>query len=140
MYKLVSQQFASEIDRDVFGENLLKLHYFIAAFNKAVKKKTEDPCGKQTQPIKYTTGEEKEIIKKCIKLPLKERYETAKQMMYQLWGHSHKVIVAYCKEIKQWPQIRLGDTKAYRKFGNLIVNDPVFSKEAVEQYIDKKVK
>lgn len=84
MYKLVSQQFASEIDIDVFGENLLKLHYFIAAFNKAVKKKTEDPCGKQTQPIKYTTGEEKEIVKKCIKLPLKERYKTAKQMMYQL--------------------------------------------------------
>ena len=127
-------------------------------------------------------------------------------MMHKLYGDPHRVIAAYCKEIKQWPQIKPGDAEAYRKFHNfllkcenitqlqtwnvldtpeitcmllstlpggtrdrtlrrvllirrkqekeheltnvidfvndenLIVSDPVFSKEAVEQYIDKKTK
>ena len=112
----------------------------------------------------------------------------------------HTVIAAYCKETKQWPQIKPGDAEAYRKFHNfmlrlqtwnvldtpeimcmllsklpggtrdkwsrrvllirrkqgkepeladiidfvndenLIVSDPVFSKETVKQYIDKKKK
>ena len=112
----------------------------------------------------------------------------------------HTVIAAYCKETKQWPQIKPGDAEAYRKFHNfmlrlqtwnvldtpeimcmllsklpggtrdkwsrrvllirrkqgkepeladffdfvndenLIVSEAVFSKEAVEQYIDKKTK
>ena len=54
---------------------------------------------------------------------------------HQLYGNSHTVIALYHKETKQWPQIRPGDAEAYRRFENLIVNDPVFSKETVEQYI-----
>ena len=127
-------------------------------------------------------------------------------MMHKLYGDPHRVIAAYRKEIKQWPQMKPGDAEAYRKFynfllkcenitqmqawgvldtpeimcmllskipgetrdkwssrvqlirrkqakepeladfidfvnhENLIVNDPVFSKEAVDQYIDKKTK
>ena len=89
--------------------------------------------------IKCTTGEVKEMVKNCIQLPPKERYETAKQMMPQSYRDSQRVIAAFCKEIKQWPQIK-PDVKAYRKFENLIVNDSVSSKEAAEQYIDKKTK
>ena len=119
----------------MFGGNPLEFHYFLPVFDEAVKKKIEDLCRKLTQLTKYTTGEKKEMVKNCIKLPPKERYKTAKQMMHQLYGNPHRVIALYHKETKQWPQIRPGDAEAYRRFENLIVNDPVFSKETVKQYI-----
>ena len=145
------------------------------------------------------------MVQNCIQLPPKG-YETAKQMMHKLYGDTQRVIAAYRKEIKQWPQIKPGDAEAYRKFHNfllkceniaqlqtwnvlgapeimcmllsklpggkrdkrsrrillirrrqgkqpelanfidfvndenLIVSDPVFCKEGVEQYTDKKTK
>ena len=80
----------------------------MAVFDEAVEKKIEDPCGKLTRLIKYTIGEVKEMLKNCIQLPPKEGYETAKQMMHKLHGDPHRVIPAYHKEIKQWPQIKSG--------------------------------
>ena len=56
MCKLVNQQSAPEIDIDVFGGNPLEFHYFMAVFDEAVEKKIEDPRGKLTRLIKYTTG------------------------------------------------------------------------------------
>ena len=73
----------------------------------AVKRKIEYPRGKLTLLIKYITGEVKEMVKNCVQLPPKEGYETVKQMMNKLYGDPHRVIAAYCKEIKQWPQIKL---------------------------------
>ena len=62
----------------------------------------------------------KEMVKSCMQLPPKEGYETAKQMMHKLYGDPHLVIAAYCKEIKQWPQIKPGYAEAYRKFYNFL--------------------
>ena len=121
MCKLVNQQSAPEIDTDVFDGNPLEFHYFMAVFDEAVEKKIEDPCGKLTCLIKYTTGEVKEIIKNCMQLPPKEGYESAKQMIHKLYGNPHRVIAVYRKEIKQWPQIKPGDAEAYRKFHNFLL-------------------
>ena len=114
MCKLVNQQSAPEIDIDVFGGNPLEFHYFMAVCDEAVEKKIEDPHGKLTCLIKYTTGKAKEMVKNCIQLPPKEGYETEKEMMHKLYGDPHRVIAAYHKEIKQWPQIKPGDAEAYK--------------------------
>ena len=106
MCKIVNQQSAPEIDIDIFGGNPLEFHYFMAVFDETVKKKVEDQRGKLTRLIKYTTGEVKEMVKNCIELPPKEGYEAAEQLIYKLYGDPHRVIAAYCKEIKQWPQIK----------------------------------
>ena len=204
LWKMMKQQPATEIDLDVFDGNPLNFHYFMALFREAVEKKIEDPCGRLTRLIKYTTGEVKDLIKNYIQLPAKDRYEAAKNQLYQLYGDPHIVIAAYWKEIKHWPQVKHGDAEGYRRFPNfllkcetitqmqtwnvldtpevmcillsklnggtrdkgsrkvlgirrklerdpdladlidfvsdenLVVNDPIFSKEAVEQYIEKK--
>ena len=106
MCKLVNQESAPEIDIDVFGGNPLEFHYFMAVFDEVVEKKIEDPHGKLTSLIKYTTGEVKEMLKNCIQLPPKEGYENSKQMMHKLYGDPQRVITAYHKEIKQLPQIK----------------------------------
>ena len=72
MCKHVNEQSAPEIDIDVFGENPLAFHYFIAVFYEAIEKKIEDPHGKLTRLIKYTIREVKEKVKNYIQLPPKE--------------------------------------------------------------------
>ena len=53
-------------------ENPLEFHYFMVVFDEAVEKEIEEPCGKLTRLVKYTTGNVKEMVKNYIKLPPKE--------------------------------------------------------------------
>ena len=50
----------------MFGGKSLEFHYFLAVFDEAVENKIEDPRGKLTHLIKYTTGEVKEMVKNCV--------------------------------------------------------------------------
>ena len=59
----------------------MNFNYFMAVFNEIVEKKVDDPKRKLTQLIKYTTGDAKETVKKCIKLPVEIGFETAKQLL-----------------------------------------------------------
>ena len=61
------------------------------------------------------------MVKNCIQFSPKEGYQTAKQMMHKLYRDPHRVIAAYRKEIKQWPQIKPGDAEAYKKFHNFLL-------------------
>ena len=83
----MKQQSALGIDLDVFDGNSLNLHYFLDIFREAFKKKIEDPRGRLTRLIKYTTGEMKGLIKNYIQLPAKDGYEAAKNQLYQLYGY-----------------------------------------------------
>ena len=58
---MVKQQFAPETDLDAFDGNPLNFHYFMAVLRKTVEKIIEDPCGRLTRIIKYTTGEVKNL-------------------------------------------------------------------------------
>ena len=60
------------------------------------------------------------MVINCIQLPTKEEYENAKQMMHK-YGDPYRVIAAYHKEIKQWPQIKPGDAEACRKFHDFLL-------------------
>ena len=204
MCQVLKQQSALDIDIDIFSENPMDFHYFMAVFNVIVEKKVDNPRGKMARLIKYTTGDAKEMVKKCIQLPAEIGFETAKRLLTERNGDPNRVIAAYSKESKHWPQIKAGDADVYQNFQSflvklknithlqswnvldtpgircivlskipgstrdkwyrnvlaicrrhkrepdvtdvicfvndetLIVSDPIFSKEAVEQYSDKK--
>ena len=55
----------------------MDFYYFMAVFHEIVKKKVDNPRGKLTRLIKYTTGDAKEMIKICIQLPPEIGFETA---------------------------------------------------------------
>ena len=52
-------------------------HYFMEVFKEVVEKKIEDPRGRLTRVIKYTTREAKNLIKYCIQQPSAEGYKNA---------------------------------------------------------------
>ena len=64
--KLLQLQGAPMVDIDVFDGNPLEFNYFLATFKEVVEQKVDDPRGRLTRLIKYTTGEAKELIKNCI--------------------------------------------------------------------------
>ena len=47
--------------------------------------------------------------------------ETAKPFVSERYGVPYRIIAAYRKEIKHWPQIKAGDANAYQKFQNFLV-------------------
>ena len=79
MCQLLKQQSAPDIDIDIFSVNSTKFQYFMAVFNEIMEKKVDDPRGKLTRLIKYTTGDVKETLKNCIQLAAEIGFETAKQ-------------------------------------------------------------
>ena len=48
---------------EIFDGNPLNYRYFMTLFREVVESKIEDPRGRLTRLIKYTTGEAKELIK-----------------------------------------------------------------------------
>ena len=59
--------------------------------------------------------------KNCIQLPSEVGFKTAKRLLIERFGDLHIMTASYRKEIKQWPQIKAGDTDAYRRFQNFLV-------------------
>ena len=76
--KLLKLHAAREVDIEPFNGNTLNYHYFIALFKEVVESKIDDPRGRLTKFIKYTTGDVKEFIKHCIQQPFNEGFKNAK--------------------------------------------------------------
>ena len=62
-----------------------------------------------------------ELIKHCIQLPSNEGFKNAKYLLEKVYGNPHEIPVSYRREIKQWPQIKFGDVKGFRKFHNFLL-------------------
>ena len=121
MCQLLKHQSAPDLDIDVFDGNPLNFKYFMTLFREVVESKIEDPCGRLTRLIKDTTGEAKELIQHCIEKPANKGYENAVNLLYRRYGDQHTILAAYKKEVKEWPQIKVGDAAGFRKFYNFLL-------------------
>ena len=119
--KLLKLQAAPEVDMELFDGNVLNYHHFMALFKEDVESKLEDPRGRLIRLLKYTSGEAKELINHCIQLPSIEGFKYAKYLLEKVYGIPQKILASYRKEIKQWPQIRFGDTRAFQKFHTFLL-------------------
>ena len=119
--KLIKQQGAPEVDIDTFAGDPLEYHYFMEVFKEVVEKRIEDPRGRLTCLIKYTSGEAKDLIKHCIQQPLSQGYKTVKELLESRYGDPLTILAVYRKEIKRWPMIKAGDAAAFRSFHNFLL-------------------
>ena len=114
-------QSAPDIDIKNFDGNVLNYHYFIALFGKVVESKVDDPSGRLTRLIKYTTGDARELIKHCVQLPSNEGFKHAKYLLQKLYGNPQKLLPPYRKEVRNWQPIKFGDAIAFRRFNNFLL-------------------
>ena len=118
--KLLQLQAAPEVDMEQFDDNPLNYHYFMALFAEVLETKIEEPRGRLTRLIKFTTGEARELIKHCIQLPHNRGYQHARALLERTYGNPHK-ISSYQKEIKEWSSLRFGNAKGFCKFYNFLL-------------------
>ena len=119
--KLLQLQAAPEVDMEQFDGNPLNYHYFMALFAEVVETKIEEPRGRLTRLIKFTTGEARELIKHCIQLPHNRGYQHARALLERTYGNPHKILSSYQKEIKEWSSLRFGNAKGFCKFYNFLL-------------------
>ena len=97
---LVKQQSAPYIELDVFDGNPLDFHYFVTFFHEVVEKRIDDPRGRLARPLKYASGNSKEMIKHCVQEPPVMGYQHAKKILVEKYGNLYHVMVEYRKETK----------------------------------------
>ena len=119
--KLLKVQSAPDVDIECFDGNVLEYHYFMALFREVVESKIEDPRGRLTRLIKYTVGDARDLIKHCIQLPSNEGFTQAKYLLEKMYGNPHRMLASYRKEVKDWPQIKFGDSRGFRKFHSFLL-------------------
>ena len=119
--KLLQLQAAPEVDMEQFDDNPLNYHYFMALFAEVLETKIEEPRGRLTRLIKFTTGEARELIKHCIQLPHNRGYQHARALLERTYGNPHKILSSYQKEIKEWSSLRFGNAKGFCKFYNFLL-------------------
>ena len=88
----------------------------MATFKEVVENKVEDPMGRLTRLIKFTSGEPKDLIKHCIQEETDICYEQAKALLDQQYGNPHRIASAYVKELRRWPCLKSGDSASFCKF------------------------
>ena len=93
--KLIQQQCAPEVDIDTFSGDPLEYHYFMEVFKEVVEKRIEDPRGRLSKLIEYTTGEAKDLIKHCIQQPSAEEYENVMGLLESRYGDPLKILAIY---------------------------------------------
>ena len=120
--KLLKLHAVPEVGKEPFNENTLNYHYFMAFFKEVVESKIDDPRGRLTRLIKYTTGDAQELIKHCIQLPSNEGFKNATYLLEKVYGNPHKILVSYRRKAKLWPQMQFGDSKGFRKLHNFLLN------------------
>ena len=83
--KILRLQSAPDVDIETFDGNVSNYHYFIALFKEVVESKADDPRGKLTRLIKYTSGYARELIKHYIQLPSNEGFKHAKYLVEKVY-------------------------------------------------------
>ena len=96
-----------------FFRGSLEYHYFIEVFKEVVEKRIEDPKGRLTRLVKYTTGQAKNLIKHCMQQP--STTLNGMELLESRHGHPLKILAFYQREIKKWPSIRAGDSTTFKQ-------------------------
>ena len=112
-------QNAPDIDLEMFNGDPLEFNFFMTSFEEVVEKRVRDSVGRLQRLIKYTSGDAKEMIKGCV-YDNKNGYDQAKRLLKFRYGDPHRVLSAYSKELKEWKNIKSGDSIALRKFCNFL--------------------
>ena len=93
----------------------------MVVFRKVIESKIKDPRGRLTRLIKCTFRDARDLIKHCIQRPSNEGFTQANYLLEKMYGNTHRILFSYRKEVKDWPQIKFGDSREFRKFHSFLL-------------------
>lgn len=114
-------QSAPVVDIDTFNGNPLEYTYFRATFRDAVEQRVQDPRGRLTRLLKYTSGDAKELIKHCFYEDSSICYTKAIGLLDKEYGNHQLLASSYLKELRKWPVIKPNNSSAYKKLHRFLL-------------------
>ena len=123
LINMIQQQAAPEVELECFDGNPLECNHFL------VEKWIPEPKGRLLRLLKYTRGEAHDLIKHCVQEPPYMGYSHAQQLLRKRYGDPHIILSTYIKEVRNWPKLKFGDAKGFRKFYNFLVKCEGVAKE-----------
>ena len=114
-------QSAPGVDIDTFDGNPLDYSYFRATFTDAVERLIQEPRGRLTRLLKYTSGDAKDLIKHCIQDEDTLCYSRAIKLLDKEYGNQQLLSSSYLKELRKWPIIKFNDADAYKKLHRFLL-------------------
>ena len=119
--KLVKEQSAVQVDLEPFDGNPIQYTYFMPMFREWVGKKIEDPKGRLTRLIQYTTGETKDLIKNFMNDRPEYRYNNAMAVIHRRYRNPHNLLSSYGRQVRQMVPLKAGNARAFRKLFNILI-------------------
>jgi hypothetical protein len=114
-------QSAPVVDIDTFNGDPLEYTFFRATFRDAVEQRVQDPRGRLTRLLKYTSGDAKDLIKHCFYEDASTCYTKAIRLLDKEYGNHQLLASSYLKELRKWPVIKLNDSSAYKKLHRFLL-------------------
>ena len=133
---LVREQAASQVTIEPFDGNPLSFAYLLLMFTESVKKKIENPMGRFTRMIKYTTGEAQKLVKHFIDDKPEQGYRNAMELLRRKYGNPHRLLAVYRRKIKHMSPIKPGDISAFRKLFNFLIKCQSSSRSSQNNPLD----
>ena len=129
LINMIQQLAAPEVELECFDRNPLEYNHFADLFREEADKWIPEPKGMLMRLLKYTRGEAHDLIKHCVQEPSYMGYSHAQQLLRKRYGDPHIILSTYRKEVRNWPKLKFGDAKGFRKFYNFLVKCEGVSKE-----------
>ena len=118
----------------LFDGNYFDYPVFMRAFEVIIESRVSSNRDRLYFLNKYTTGKANEIIKVFISSKSESSYTKAKQLLAERYGDPHRVSDAYKARLKEWPNVKEGNSVAYQEYSDFLCRCAVVMKEM--RYLD----
>ena len=129
LINMIQQQPAPEVKLECFDGNPLEYNHYVDLSREVVEKWIPEPKERLLRLLKYTRGEAHDLIKHCLQKPSYMGYSHAQQLLRKRYRDPHIILTTYRKEVRNWPKLKFGDVKGFRKFYNFLVKCEGVAKE-----------
>ena len=127
--ELLHLQTAPSVEIDTFSGEVLEYHYFLETFREVVERVISNPRSRLTRLIQSLEGEPKELVRHCIYDDPEIGYDHAIELLDKQYGDPHHISSAYLTELRQWPNLKQHDAKAFRSFNSFLIKCKIYKRK-----------
>ena len=103
-----------------FTGNPMDYSRFIRAFENLIESKTSSHSARLYYLVQYTSGEVKELMRRCLAMREDVRYLEAKNLLRKRYGQSYRIANAFVEKLAKGPAIKAENGDALRRFSTLL--------------------
>ena len=85
-----------------------------------IESKTSDPSARLYYLVQFTSGDFKELMRRCLSMKPDEGYKSARSLLKSHYGQSYKIATSYVERVVTAPQIKAEDGPALQRYSVML--------------------